>query len=306
MRIPRFALTMGIAAALVSAPAATATSLSGTVPAAPSIAATAQTQLVAVRAASHAGFDRVVWQFKGGLPATRLTKFVPTLPGDASGLPIRIAGDAILQVTMFDADAHDPNTGTPTAPARLVVGLPNVIEVVRSGDFEAHVTYGVGLAKRQAFRLFTLTNPSRVVLDIRKDYRQANRTVTFLDLPRFEAGTLPDTRRVRRVVPAFTPASAVLNHLFAGPTAAEHAAGLRTVRSGATDFDRLSISSTGVARVRLLGGCSSGGSTFTIANLIMPTLKQFSTVRFVKIYDPSGRTARPTGLSDSIPACLEP
>lgn len=304
MRIPKFALTTGIAAALVIAPAATATSLSGTVPAAPRIAATPQ--LVTVRAASHAGFDRVVWQFKGGLPATRLTEFVPTLLGDASGLPIRIAGDAILQVTMFDAVAHDPNTGTPTAPARLVVGLPNVIEVVRSGDFEAHVTYGVGLAKRQAFRLFTLTNPSRVVLDVRKDYRQANRTVTFQDLPRFVAGALPDTRRVRRGVPAFTPASAVLNHLFAGPTAAERAAGLRTVRSGATDFDRLSISSTGVARVRLLGGCSSGGSTFTIANLIMPTLKQFSTVRFVKIFDPSGRTARPTGLSDSIPACLEP
>lgn len=304
MRISRFALTMGIAAALVTAPAATATSLSGTVPAAPRIAATAPPQLVAVRAASHAGFDRVVWQFKGGLPATRLTEFVPTLLGDGSGLPIRIAGDAILQVTMFDAIAHDPNTAT--APARLVVGLPNVIEVVRSGDFEAHVTYGVGLAKRQAFRLFTLTNPSRVVLDVRKDYRQANRTVTFQDLPRFVAGALPDRRRVRRVVPAFSPASAVLNHLFAGPTAAERAAGLRTVRSGATDFDRLSISSTGVARVRLLGGCSSGGSTFTIANLIMPTLKQFSTVRFVKIFDPSGRTARPTGLSDSIPTCLEP
>jgi len=218
---------------------------------------------------------------------------------------LRIAGNATLQLSMSDANAHHPDTGTPTAPSRLVVGLPNVIELVQSEDFEAHVTYGVGLAKRQAFKVFTLTKPSRVVLDVRKDYAQSSRTVTFLDLPRFVAGKTPDTRPVRRVTPAAAPASTVLHHLFAGPTASERAVGLRTVRSGATSFDRLSISA-GIARVRLLGGCSSGGSTFTIANLLVPTLKQFSTVRFVKIYDPRGRTARPTGLSDSIPACLEP
>lgn len=311
MRTPRLALIMGLAAALVAAPA-TASSLSGDLAGAPPTAAaiTAQAavtpQLVAVRASSHAGFDRVVWQFKGPLPTQRRARYVSRLLGDGSGLPIRIAGDAILQVTMFAADAHDPNTGRSSAPGRLVVGLPNAIEVVRSGDFEAHVTYGVGLAKRQTFRMFTLTNPSRVVLDVRKDYQQATRRVVFQDLPRYVAGTPPYTRTVRRVVPASTPASTVLNQLFAGPTAAERAAGLRTVRSGASDFNRLSISSTRVARVRLFGGCSSGGSTFTVANLIMPTLRQFPTVRFVKIYDPSGHTERPAGLSNSIPECLEP
>jgi Fe-S cluster biogenesis protein NfuA len=77
------------------------------------------------------------------------------------------------------------------------------------------------------------------------------------------------------------------------------------VASGASGFANLSISS-GVARVRLTGGCRSGGSTFTIANEITPTLKQFRSVRYVKVLDPLGRTARPTGLSDSIPVCLEP
>lgn len=309
MRTPRFALIIGLTTALVAAPAAaTATSLPGAAPGAPRVAATAAATplLVAVRAASHPGYDRVVWQFKGGLPANRQATYVTTLMGHGSGLPIRIAGSAILQVTMSFANAHNPITGTSTAPDRLVVGLPNAIELVKCGDFEAHVTYGVGLAKRQTFRLFTLTNPSRVVLDVRKDYRKATRTVTFQDFPRYVAGTMPDTRKVRRVVPAWSPASAVLNQLFAGPTAAERAAGLRIVRSGATDFDHLSISSTGVARVRLLGGCNSRGSTFTIANLIVPTLKQFPTVRYVKIYDPSGHTERPTGLNDSIPVCLEP
>jgi hypothetical protein len=38
----------------------------------------------------------------------------------------------------------------------------------------------------------------------------------------------------------------------------------------------------------------------------MPTLKQFPSVRWVKIYDQNGRTERPFGHSDSIPFSLEP
>ena len=269
-------------------------------------AAPAVPLLVGVRAASHKNFDRVVWEFRGGLPATRTAQYVPELIADGSGEPVRIAGSAILQLTMFQANAHDETTARPTAPGRVVAGLGNVIEVVQSGDFEATVSYGVGLAKRQPFHLFTLRNPSRVVIDVRKDYRQATRKVRLLDQPRFNAGTPPFTRTVNRQVPAAAPAAAVLHQMFAGPTRAEAARGLRTVRSDATGFTRLTISSSKVARVFLKGGCNSHGSTFTVANLIRPTLKQFSTVRWVKIYDPAGRTERPTGRSDSIPECLEP
>jgi hypothetical protein len=96
-----------------------------------------------------------------------------------------------------------------------------------------------------------------------------------------------------------------MQRLFAGPTQAELARGLRFVSSGATGFKVLGISD-GVARVQLTGAISSGGSTFTIASEIMPTLKQFPSVRWVKIYDRYGHTERPSGHSDSIPASLEP
>jgi hypothetical protein len=269
-------------------------------------AAPAVPLLVAVRVGSHRTFDRVVWEFRGGVPTTRVIRYVRELRADGSGEPVRIAGSAILELTMFQANAHDENTGQSTAPGRVVAGLGNVIEVVQSGDFEATVSYGVGLARRQAYTLRTLRNPSRVVLDVRKDYRQATRTVRFLDAPRFNAGTPPYTRNVNRRVPAVAPATAVLHQLFAGPTSAERARGLRTVRSGATGFTRVTISGSKVARVYLKGGCNSGGSTFTVANLIRPTLKQFPSVRWVKISDPQGRTEAPTGRRDSIPACLEP
>ncbi|HKG50756.1 MAG TPA: hypothetical protein VKB14_09965, partial [Actinomycetales bacterium] len=108
-------------------------------------AAPAVPLLVGVRAASHRSFDRVVWEFRGGVPTTRIARYVPELLADGSGEPVRIAGSAILQLTMFQANAHDETTGRPTAPGRLVAGLGNVIEVVQSGDFEATVSYGVGL-----------------------------------------------------------------------------------------------------------------------------------------------------------------
>jgi Fe-S cluster biogenesis protein NfuA len=77
------------------------------------------------------------------------------------------------------------------------------------------------------------------------------------------------------------------------------------VTSGASGFTALSIEA-GVARVRLVGGCASGGSTLTIADEISRTLKQFPTVTAVKIFDPQGNTEQPTGPGDSIPLCLEP
>ncbi len=107
----------------------------------------------------------------------------------------------------------------------------------------------------------------------------------------------------RRVLPA--TAFGALQRLYAGPTQAELARGLSFVSSGSTGFKLLSIQS-GVARVELIGKVGSGGSSFTIANEIRPTLKQFPSVRWVKIYDQPGRTERPFGHSDSIPLSLEP
>jgi hypothetical protein len=77
-----------------------------------------------------------------------------------------------------------------------------------------------------------------------------------------------------------------------GPAQAEQARGLKFASSGATGFKILSISG-GVARVQLTGKRSSGGSTFTIASEITPTLKQFASVHWVKIYDQIGQRDRP-------------
>lgn len=264
-------------------------------------AAQAPTRVVDIRAAHHPGFDRVVFEFSRRLPSSVRVRYVDELIGDPSGLPVRIAGRAILAVRFFPTNA----VGGSTAPARKAFALPNVMTTVQSGDFEAVTTFGIGLAKRTRFHVSTLRNPSRVVIDIRAAFPTVNRKVYFLNQDRFVAGREPFFVPRLRPVRASTPATGVMDRLFAGPLRSEKADGLRLLRSRATGFTDLRIRD-GIARVQLTGGCSSGGSTATIAGEIMPTLRQFGSVDWVKIYSPAGRTEIPTGNTDSIPVCLEP
>jgi hypothetical protein len=259
--------------------------------------------LVAIRASHHPGFDRIVFQFDGGLPSSHDARFVDKLLGDGSGLPIRIAGRAILQVSFSPAQAHDAQGST--VPARTAFALPNVITTVRSGDFEAVTTYGIGLAKRTTFSVFTLQSPSRVVVDIRAAFPTVQRKVFFLDKDNFVNNVQPFFVARLRPVRTDSPATGVMDRLFAGPLSSEKADGLRLIRSHAKGFAGLAITN-GVARVRLTGGCNSDGSTVTVAGEIMPTLRQFANVAAVKISDPAGTTEQPNGQADSIPACLEP
>ena len=257
-----------------------------------------------IRGAAHVGFDRVVFEFDGPLPAQRDVSFVPEIIADPSGLPVPIIGKALLSVTFSSANGHDED-GNVFTDERTTLGLPNVIQVVRSGDFEAVLSFGIGLAKRTQFNVFTLTNPSRVVIDVTVPFQTVLTRIFFVDSHHFEIGQPPYVHAVLRPVIPPNVGARSLDWLFAGPTPAERAGGLTFVSSDATGFSSLTVSNQ-VARVRLTGGADSHGSTLTIANEIFPLLKQFSTVRWVKIYDPNGHTETPTGQSDSIPAGLEP
>ena len=261
-----------------------------------------QPRLHGVRAARHdgAGYDRVVFDLTGipGYQVHRVRRVIQ----DGSGQTLALRGKAFLTVRLEPAVAHDAQG--PTAPRRIVASFTQLKEVRLAGDFEGVVTYGIGLAAAGDFRVFTLNNPSRLVVDLAFptrhpfDCRSGAVEVVF---------ATPDATAaaVTRRVPAPGFARGALTALFAGPTDFDQPAGLAFVNSGATGFADLSISD-GIARVRLTGGCASGGSTFTIANEIMPTLKQFPTVEFVKILGPRGNTEQPTGPVDSIPTCLEP
>ncbi|MFI9592829.1 GerMN domain-containing protein [Nonomuraea sp. NPDC052265] len=257
--------------------------------------------LVGIRAAHLSGLDRLVFEFRGPVPARHDVRYVSRLIADGSGRTVGAVGDALLQVSFDQADGHDRRGRVTYGPTRRTYALPGVIQVVNTGDFEATLTFGVGLARRVPYRVRTLTRPSRVVVDLTTSYRTVPVRDHFLDA----TGRSPRTAAVTRPVAPPATAFGALRRLFAGPTPAERARGLRFVSSRATGFSRLTVEN-GVARVYLTGPVNGGGSAFTIADQIRPTLKQFPSIRWVKIYDPAGHTGRPAGPSDSIPRSLEP
>jgi hypothetical protein len=121
--------------------------------------------LVDVRAGGHAGFDRVVFEFRGAVPEHRV-QYVDQLVEDGTGDPVSVAGAANLEVVFEGANAHEEN-GSPTLTRRrFSPGLPAVKEIAQLGDFEAVVSYGIGVDRRRPIEVSTLSSPSRLVIDI--------------------------------------------------------------------------------------------------------------------------------------------
>jgi len=258
--------------------------------------------LTAIRAAHYPGYDRLVFQFAKGLPTRWSARYLSARSTASSGLPESVADSTWLLVSFARATGHNSG-GVAYVPASTGYALPDIMQVVTVRDHGGTVSFAVALARHEPFRMSTLAHPSRVVIEVQTPFR----TVPVRDFFVSTAGTASPSTIVPVSRPVTEPATAsgALQRLFAGPTRAELARGLLFVASGATGFWRLQIQG-GVARVWLTGGCGNGGSTVTVASEIVPTLTQFGSVRWVKIYDPAGNTERPAGNTNSIPVCLTP
>ena len=290
-------LALGLTPLVATVPASGDTAARDTV----GVARATTPTLTSVRARHVGNVDQTVFRFEDGVPSSVDVAWVDTLAHDGSGRPVRVAGAKVLSLVFHGADAHDQN-GSTVRP-RIAFVLPNVITAVQAGDFEATVTVGLGVQVATSYTVRTLSD--RVVVDVAAAFGSVRRKVWFVDRDAVEDGSGPSVVPVFRRVPASAPAAGVLQALFAGPTRAETATGLRLVRSRAWGFTHLAITG-GIARLQLTRGCGSGGSTITVANEIVPTLKQFPSVDWVKISAPGGGTEQPNGPVDSIPACLEP
>jgi len=98
----------------------------------------------------------------------------------------------------------------------------------------------------------------------------------------------------------------LLDEYFKGPgTSERYSYGWIALYNGFTGYSKFELKD-GVANVYLTGTCERAGATYTIADSLIDGFKQFPEVKYVKIYDENGTTQDPTGLNDSIPACLRP
>jgi hypothetical protein len=126
--------------------------------------------LTALRSAGHECYDRVVFEFRqDGTPGYTVGYEPGPILQDASGEPVEVAGSAYLVVRVTPATGYDFDAGVPSynGPNRVTPGgTLHVQEVVRSGDFEAIMTWVIGLDEERPFTVSTLTDATRLVIDI--------------------------------------------------------------------------------------------------------------------------------------------
>ena len=122
-------------------------------------------KLVGLRAGRHPGFDRVVFQLDGPIPSYYSVRYLPVVRLDGSGEPLRLRGGAFLEVVVR-APTHDQDYRPVLSPTRLRPDFPALREVNAPGSFEGQTTAGIGVTRRVGFRVFELTGPNRIVLDL--------------------------------------------------------------------------------------------------------------------------------------------
>ena len=122
--------------------------------------------VVNVRTGRHATFDRVVVDLRGDAPGYRVG-YVKEVREDGSGEVVETRGHANLLVQLTPANAHHEN-GSPTytGPNRFEVDYPALREVAFAGDFESTVSIALGIRHKNGFRVLTLRDPTRIVIDV--------------------------------------------------------------------------------------------------------------------------------------------
>jgi hypothetical protein len=123
----------------------------------------ARSNVVAIRVGSTAGYDRFVVEFAGDVPGFKVVQGSgPNVTEDASGRTVTLRGASSLRVVLNPSSAY----GSYSGPSDFTPAYPVLREARQIGDFEAVNTWGLGLSKPACFRTFTLTSPSRLVVDV--------------------------------------------------------------------------------------------------------------------------------------------
>ena len=121
--------------------------------------------LTGLRVGRHASFDRVVFQIDGPIPSYYSVRYVPVVRLDGSGAPLPLRGRAFLEVVVR-APTHNQDYQPVLSPTRLRPDFPALREVNTPGSFEGQTTAGIGVTRRVGFRVFELTGPTRIVIDL--------------------------------------------------------------------------------------------------------------------------------------------
>ena len=129
-----------------------------------SAASGGQAEVFSAAAACHPTFDRFVIRARSATPGYDV-RYVNRIFEDGSGDPVTLLGTKRIRVLVRDARGHTQG-GTNLLPSVITPRCSNLLQVKNAGDFEGLVTFGFGLRRKTGFRVFRLTGPTRIVIDV--------------------------------------------------------------------------------------------------------------------------------------------
>jgi hypothetical protein len=123
-----------------------------------------QAQLSGIDTGCHNTFDRFVIRVGSGNPGYDV-RYVGRIIADPSGRTVSLQGSKRIRVVIRPARGHTAG-GANLLPSTVTPRCPNLRQVKKAGDFEGVVSFGLGLSNRTGFRVFRLTGPTRIVVDV--------------------------------------------------------------------------------------------------------------------------------------------
>ena len=120
--------------------------------------------LTGIRAATHDGFTRVVLEFSGeGTPGVWRAAWTDEAVEQGRGLPTQVDGEAALDLVIDGT----PMTATETPYPGGTHTRAGDLDVVSDGTFEDNTHVVIGAPTSRQFQIGFLSNPVRMVIDIR-------------------------------------------------------------------------------------------------------------------------------------------
>lgn len=120
--------------------------------------------LTGIRAATHEGFTRVVLEFSGeGTPGVWSAAWTDEAVEQGRGLPIQVEGQAVLDLVIDGTPMTASENPYPSGMHTRVGDL----DVVSDGTFEDNTHVVIGAPAARQFQIGFLSNPVRMVIDVR-------------------------------------------------------------------------------------------------------------------------------------------
>jgi hypothetical protein len=121
-----------------------------------------------IRVGTHDGYDRIVFEYDGGTPSLELDVAEPPYVQNPSGLPLTVAGSPVYRIALTGATKYDMESGEQPyrGPTDFEPGFVQIVQFVEYGDFEANHNWYLGVNGGDCLRVFQLTDPSRIVIDV--------------------------------------------------------------------------------------------------------------------------------------------